>query len=71
MSDLTTEVRDCLDGKSIPLAYNAAVVALLAVLDKCEQMRVENPRVPMHQIPADFFAAEFEQTIARALGINS
>ncbi len=46
--------------------------ALLAVLDRCEHMRaVSAKRDTPPVIPADVAAAEFEQTIARALGLTN
>jgi hypothetical protein len=42
--------------------------ALLAVVDKCEQMRAESAGLPGGV--GHFFADEFEGVIARALGIK-
>lgn len=43
--------------------------AVLAVLAKCEQMRAESAKHPGGV--GHFFADEFEQTIAHALGIKA
>ena len=42
--------------------------AVVAVLKKCEQMRAESAKHPGGV--GHYFADEFEQTIARALGIE-
>lgn len=59
-SDLAAAIRDRL------VNLTPAAMAARAVLDKCEQMRAESgDRGVGH-----FIAAEFEQTIADALGIT-
>lgn len=70
MSDLNVRIRAHVDNPSkFPSSGAQALCALRAVLDQCEQLR------PMRVGPCDEpvgrdIADEFEQTIARALGIT-
>lgn len=62
--DLATAIRAYLEHPG-HFPGTSANLALLAVVEKCEQMRAE------HRYNSTTFADEFEAVIARALGITS
>ncbi|BAL87228.1 hypothetical protein AMIS_20080 [Actinoplanes missouriensis 431] len=68
MSDsFAEEIRTYLDNVSPAETADETRAAVLAVVDKCEQLRAEPA---LRRDMNERFADEFEQTIARALGIE-